>query len=271
MAPRIIRRIPNRHTHPKYNVDFFGKRLQVSVTRSASVMKINRLNRRENRCRLYVKECGDEELVCYNGEINMKRKLSKVTCVLVLINKLVSSNIGTYHSVIRRWINTVRFFNRRSLQPLVVGIGIQWTADYTSDPPPDILHLGVGNCCLIIQLNHCNRIPNVLRSFFVDRSITFVGVWNSRDKIKLERCRHKLKIWRLLDVKHYLARSIWNSSVEKIVEEYLGYEGVRVDKEISRSNWGVRNLSRGQILQATQDSYVCFKLGVMQRLWEVCT
>ncbi|VVB02287.1 unnamed protein product [Arabis nemorensis] len=203
MAPRIIKRVPNPHSHPKYNVDFFGKRLKVSVTRSASV--------------------------------------------------------------IRRWISTVRFFNRRSLHPLVVGIGVQWTPDGTSDPPPDVLHLGVSNCCLIVQLNHCNRIPNVLRRFLVDRRITFVGVWNSQDKGKLERCRHQLEIWRLLDVRKFLLRCLWTRSFEEIVEDCLGYEGVRVDKEISMSDWGVRNLSRGQILQATQDSYVCFKLGVMQR------
>ncbi|ESQ52237.1 hypothetical protein EUTSA_v10017696mg [Eutrema salsugineum] len=171
-------------------------------------------------------------------------------------------------SVINQWIRTVRYFKRR--HPLVVGVGVQWTpVRFEPDPLPDVLHLCVGNRCLIIQLNHCKRLPDVLRSFLADREITFVGVWNSQDKGKLARCSHRLEIWRLLDVRLYLAASLKNCSFEKIVEECFGYEGVRLDKEISTSDWGVCVLSNDQILQAAKDSFFCFKLGVKQCLWQV--
>lgn len=199
------------------------------------------------------------------------KHLTQPECYIDFFGKILNVTVTEYASVIRPWISTVRFFNRRSSHSLVVGVGVQWTPDGTSDPLPDVLHLCVGNRCLIIQLNLCNRIPNVLRRFFADRRITFVGIWNSQNKGKLERCRHGLEIWRLLDVRQYLDRSLWNCSFEKIVKECLGHEGVRLDQNISTSDWGIRFLSNHQILQASQDSYVCFKLGVMERLWEVCT
>lgn len=112
-------------------------------------------------------------------------------------------------------------------------------------------------------------MPDVLRSFLEDETITFVGVWNSQDKDKLERFHHQLDIWRLLDIRHYLPTWLRTSSVEEIVKECLGHEGVRKDKELCMSDWGVRKLSHDQIVLASHDVYVCCKLGVNNRLWKV--
>ncbi|CAA7060852.1 unnamed protein product [Microthlaspi erraticum] len=178
-------------------------------------------------------------------------------------------------SLIRRWIYTERYRNRRryASDSLVVGVGVQWTPG-GSDPPPDVLHLCVSGSCLIVQLSYCNRIPNVLRRFLADRRITFVGVWNSQDKEKLAMCRHKLEIWRLLDMRHYMVDEedrICTCSFEKIVKACLGHEGVRLEKRISMSDWDDEFLSHDQILQAAVDSYVCSKIGANMRLWNVGT
>ncbi|EFH61162.1 hypothetical protein ARALYDRAFT_478601 [Arabidopsis lyrata subsp. lyrata] len=37
-----------------------------------------------------------------------------------------------------------------------------------SDPPADTLQLCVGNKCIIIQLGHCDQVPNSLRTFLTD-------------------------------------------------------------------------------------------------------
>jgi len=58
-------------------------------------------------------------------------------------------------------------------------------------------------------------------------------------------------------------------SFEVIVEECLGYRGVRLDREISMSDWSAYELCDDQILQASIDAHVCFKLGVKYRLWKV--
>lgn len=154
------------------------------------------------------------------------------------------------------------------ITPLVVGLGVQWTPR-GSDPPPDILQLCVGTRCLIIQLSHCKYVPDVLRSFLEDQTITFVGVWNSQDNDKLERFHHQLDIWRLVHIRHYLHPLLLSSSFETIVKVYLGHEGVTKDKELCMSNWGARSLSHDQIVQASHDVYVCCKLGVKERLWKV--
>ncbi|XP_010465011.1 PREDICTED: uncharacterized protein LOC104745460 [Camelina sativa] len=188
-------------------------------------------------------------------------------------------------SVIGQWIHDVLSHNRFSFHPLVVGVGVQWTphgyysdSDSSSggyyDPPADTLQLCVGNRCIIIQLSHCQHVPNVLRSFLADPNYTFVGVWNSQDARKLEWCRHQLEIGDLLDLRKYVEdsrgqRSLRRCSFKVIVEECLGYRGVKLNRRVSMSDWSEYDLCDRQVLQASIDAFVCFKLGVKYRLWQV--
>lgn len=237
MAAPTIRNVASYYTHQEYSVDFFGDEFIVTVTSDSSV--------------------------------------------------------------ISRWISQVLLNNRFSSHPLVVGVGVQWTPfSYYSDPPPnsyyadpssgyyahppprrhysnnpaDILQLCVGNGCLIIQLSYCDQVPNSLRSFLTDPETTFVGVRNSQDARKLARSSHQLEIGELLDIRYVndsWGRSMRGCSFEEIVEECMGYQGVRLDPEISMSDWSVYDLDLDQILQASLDAYVCSQLGVWARLWEV--
>lgn len=185
-------------------------------------------------------------------------------------------------SVIKRWIHEVHFFNRFSSHPLVVGLGVMWTLPgYYTDPrsesyyaygsPADTLQLCVGRQCLIIQLSHCDHVPDALHNFLAH--YTHVGVWNSQDAKRLEQCRHQLKVGKLLDLRMFVkdsrGRSMKRSSFEEIVEECMGYRGVRLDPEVSISDWSVYNLCDDQILQVSIDVYACSELGVRYRLWEV--
>ncbi|KAL1219402.1 hypothetical protein V5N11_007929 [Cardamine amara subsp. amara] len=80
-------------------------------------------------------------------------------------------------SVIRQWIHNVHFFNRFTSHPLVVGLGVMWTRPgyYSTDPrsesyyaygsPADTLQLCVGRRYLIIQLSHCDHVPDALHFF----------------------------------------------------------------------------------------------------------
>ncbi|CAH2053904.1 unnamed protein product [Thlaspi arvense] len=197
-------------------------------------------------------------------------------------------------SVISQWISNVLYNNsaRFFSHPLVVGVGVQWTADdphssppgdsyyadpspprYYVDPPADTLQLSVGNECLIIQLSYCDDVPDELRSFLTDPQTTYVGVRNSQDARKLATCRHRLQMGELLDIRNYVRDSqgchMRGRSFEAIFHERMGFQGVRLDPEISRSDWSVYELSDEQILQASLDVCVCAKLGVWERLWEV--
>lgn len=181
-------------------------------------------------------------------------------------------------SVIRQWIHNVHFFNRFTSHPLVVGVGVYWTlpGHYVDpplgyDPPADTLQLCVGTRCIIIQLSHCDHVPYALHNFLA--CYTHVGVWNSQDKKKLEQCGHQLKIGKLLDIRRFVGgtrgRSLRGCSFEVIVEECMGYRGVRLDPAVSMSDWSVYELCDDQILQASIKVYVCYKLGVRCGLWEV--
>ncbi|KAF3532790.1 hypothetical protein DY000_02043337 [Brassica cretica] len=128
-------------------------------------------------------------------------------------------------SVIRRWIRDVVYRHRRSRSshPLVVGVGVQWTPRwYFSAPkgyyrPADTLQLWVGTLCLIIQLSYCERVPHILR-----RNYFTLTDWHGR--------------------------SFRPRSFEEIVETCMGFRGVRLDKNISKSNWSVGYLSQDQLL-----------------------
>ncbi|XP_010550692.1 PREDICTED: uncharacterized protein LOC104821486 [Tarenaya hassleriana] len=175
-------------------------------------------------------------------------------------------------SVIRRWIQSIRYHHRHHIHfgRLIVGLGVQWNDQFGTNSSADTLQLCVESRCLIIQLNHCDYLPQILRRFLRDFGITFVGFWNGQDKKMLLNSNHQLEIGDILDIRHYVKNSdgvsLRGSSFETIVKECLGYKGVELKPSISRSDWDRRNLRNEQILQATVDALVCFKLGVQKRL-----
>lgn len=57
-------------------------------------------------------------------------------------------------------------------------------------------------------------------------------------------------------------------SFEEIVDVCMRCPGVRLDPEISMSDWSAEDLSHEQVRQASLDVYVCFQLGVCHRIWE---
>lgn len=82
-----------------------------------------------------------------------------------------------------------------------------------------------------------------------------------------------MEIGKLLDIRMFVRDSrgarMCFCSFEQIVKERLGRVGVRLDPAICMSDWGVYNLNHYQVLQASIESYVCFKLAVEERLWNL--
>ncbi|KAH0855631.1 hypothetical protein HID58_004021 [Brassica napus] len=131
------------------------------------------------------------------------------------------------------------------------------------------LMLCVGTSCLIIQLSHCKRVPDIIPRFLTDPNTTFVGIRNCQDAKRLARTRHQLEIGELLDARMYVVdsqgRSLRVVRLRRLLRMY-GFRGVKLDRGISRSDWSVEYLSNDQILQVSVDAYVCFKLDVSARL-----
>ncbi|KAF3547488.1 hypothetical protein DY000_02004036 [Brassica cretica] len=146
-------------------------------------------------------------------------------------------------SVICEWISNVHTYDCAPLtyshHPLVVGVGVQWTPRRV-DSSADTLQLGVGNECLVIQLSHCDHVPDELRIFLLDPDTIFIGVLNSQDARKLATSRHELQIGELLDLRNYAqdcrGRSMRRCSFEEIVDVCMRCPGVRLDPEISMSD-----------------------------------
>lgn len=185
----------------------------------------------------------------------------------------IDVTVTSSSSVVRKWIRTTLFLRRDYIGRLVVGVGVQWTPWNGNEPPADTLQLCVGTRCLIFRLSLATTVPLILRRFLLDRDNTFVGIWNGSDEKKLQMSEHELRLHRLLDLRRYISTdyggSLARASVERIVEECLGYEGVRLEKDISMSDWGNEDLSYEQILQACVDAYVAFEIGKNLRAWEL--
>ncbi|KAF5738777.1 hypothetical protein HS088_TW13G01678 [Tripterygium wilfordii] len=178
-------------------------------------------------------------------------------------------------SVVRSWLHTVfyryrRFYHRSRL---VVGLGVQWTPFSGPNSPADTLQLCVGQRCLIFHLCNADTVPRKLRRFLLDPQITFVGFWNSMDARKLRDSWHDLQVHSLLDLRKHVktdfGESLAGASVEKIVKEFLGFDGVRLDREISMSYWNAYELTHKQVLQACVDAHVAFLIGKNIRAWEI--
>ncbi|CAH9062539.1 unnamed protein product [Cuscuta europaea] len=184
----------------------------------------------------------------------------------------ISVTVTKAPSVVRKWISTTVYLrNRRDLfGRLVVGVGVQWNPYRGNDPPAHTLQLCVGCRCLIFQLSHATTVPLILRRFLSDETNTFVGIWNGSDQKKLEM-EHGLEIHRLLDLRRYVETddgdSLLTASVETIVRECLGFEGVCLDQAVSMSRWDAHYLSWEQVKQATVKAYVAFEIGKNEGAW----
>ncbi|KFK38597.1 hypothetical protein AALP_AA3G134400 [Arabis alpina] len=285
MATPTVRTVASYNTHQEHSIDFFGNELIVTVTSSPTVISRWLSNVRNSNCRPY---SSHPPVVGVGVQWTPAGFHSNPPPNSFYSDQLSGSYYSDQHSGNYSDQQSGNYYDDEPQAS-------NYYADpppgsyyedpspgnyYTSppsrsyvDPPPDTLQLCIGNRCLIIKLSHCNRIPNDLRSFLTDPQTTFVGVWNGQDARKLAQSLHRLEIGELHDIRNYVAdsegRSLRSCSFEVIVEECLGYYGVRLDPEISMSDWSVYSLFDEQILQASLDAYVCSELGVWARLWEV--
>lgn len=177
-------------------------------------------------------------------------------------------------SVVRKWIRSALYFYRYQLNRLVVGLGVQWVPDFIrgEDNPAATLQLCIGRRCLVFQLLHSNGVPLLLRRFLLNPRYVFVGIWNHRDAYKLSRSRHALEVHRLVDLRHHAVTTrgegLATKSMEEIAKEYLGFEGVGLEKSVSLSQWDEVRLSRKQVWQACYDVFVCFQVGRKTKIWK---
>ncbi|KAI4344764.1 hypothetical protein L6164_011955 [Bauhinia variegata] len=184
------------------------------------------------------------------------------------INVTVTAN----SSVVRKWISSTLYLRRHVLYCFVVGLGVQWTPG-GRDAPADVLQLCVGRRCLIFQLAHADYVPNALRKFLSDSRFTFVGFHNHSDRQKLLISKHRLEMVKNpLDLRLSVESQddeidLTSASVEKIVKECLGFDGVSLRREISMSDWDDEVLSNDQVLQACLDAHCAFEIGKNIKAW----
>ena len=187
----------------------------------------------------------------------------------------ISVTITADASVVRNWLTSALYNSRYfvHLNRLVVGLGVQWTLRGANiHSPGDILQLCIGRRCLIFQLARAQAVPQKLRTFLLNPSYTFVGLWNIWDRQRLSNSRHNLEMERdPLDMRLYMKTQVGDniSSLREIlIERSLGF---RIDPghEATASDWRDEYLSDDQIDFATVRVLCAFLIGLKNRVWEL--
>ncbi|KAL8157907.1 uncharacterized protein LOC141724210 [Apium graveolens] len=198
------------------------------------------------------------------------RRYRRRTFTIKCHNRTILTTVTSTPAVVRSWLHRViiSFSHHLNSRRLVVGLGVQWRENSSTAAT---LQLCVGRFCLILQLLYTPRIPLCLRRFLSNPSITFVGVWNSRDREMLSRSHHNIDVDNLIDVRRVAAEKRNVSvqvSMERLAEMILGMYGLDKPEEIGRSNWNVSLLSHKQVVYSCVDAFVSFCLGRDLDAWD---
>ncbi|RZC50548.1 hypothetical protein C5167_018977 [Papaver somniferum] len=189
---------------------------------------------------------------------------------VTFFGKSITTTVTSKPSDIRKWIYSSLYYSLRNRHNLVVGLGVQWFPNtYGSDnDPAETLQICIGTGCLIIQLTHTPYVPKILRRFLANEKITFVGIWNFCDDSKLMKSEHQLFVSRLINLSEFgIQKESSSGSMENLVRAHLGFNGVRKDGNIGRSNWNAKNLSVDQVQYATVDAHASFEIGKKLGAW----
>ncbi|KAI3973389.1 hypothetical protein MKW92_050500 [Papaver armeniacum] len=112
----------------------------------------------------------------------------------------VQTTVTSSTETIHQWIyHHWQVYGELYRDQLTVGVGVQWRA--SDNRRADTLSLCIDSRCLLIQLSHTPRIPDILRWFLGDRNIHFVGIRNRSDGPRLLNNEHWLFIPNLINMR----------------------------------------------------------------------
>ncbi|KAI3973875.1 hypothetical protein MKX01_030451 [Papaver californicum] len=173
----------------------------------------------------------------------------------LFFGKSITTTVTSKPKEIRLWIRSCLYYHRRNRYNLVVGL--------------ETLQICNGVRCLIIHLSHTPYLPKFHQRFQANEKITFVGIWNYSDNSKLLKSEHQLFISRLINLSKFgIEKESSSGSMENLVRDYLGFDGVRKDGNIGRNNWNAKNLSIDQVQYATVDAHGSFEIGKKLGAWK---
>jgi hypothetical protein len=195
----------------------------------------------------------------------------------------VQTTVTARPAVVRRWLHTTLWLNRRRLHTfaagggggggLTVGLGVQWRTPFRKlpagvEPRPGTLQLCVGNRCLVFQLARAGAAPRILRRFLADARVTFAGYYVASDCRKL-RAHHGLEVASTLELcGGGGGGGTRRTSMADLAGKLLGIRRHGVAEKsmrLGRSRWDAAKLSWEQVRYAATDAYVSCRLGVHLR------
>ncbi|KAM0947577.1 putative DNA helicase [Dioscorea sansibarensis] len=182
---------------------------------------------------------------------------------------VIVTTVTSSGSSIAAWLRS-QIPSLRNLETPIVGLDCEWRPNFTAGSSNLVatLQLCFSNQCLILQLQHIDSIPRILRDFLSDPSISFVGVGIMADVSKLFddydlHCGNPVDLdplcWSYLGMEGSGGghRSL---GLKGYAKEILGLTMTK-PRRVTMSNWEARVLSYAQIEYACIDAYVSFFLG----------
>ncbi|OVA16744.1 3'-5' exonuclease domain [Macleaya cordata] len=169
-------------------------------------------------------------------------------------------------SIVDQWIFNIYHDFRRKLNNLVVGLDVEWRANFHGNIQYKVavLQLCVAHRCLIFQFLHADYIPRSLFEFLNNPNFTFVGVGINADADKL-LSDYGLKVAKTVDLRPLAAKKLKmkelnRGGLKSLARTVLGQE-LPKPKRVTLSRWDAAYLKPRQIQYACLDAFVSFKIG----------
>ncbi|KAJ3704422.1 hypothetical protein LUZ61_008127 [Rhynchospora tenuis] len=179
----------------------------------------------------------------------------------------IDATVTTDPLIANQWIDDTRAAHHTTNgKKIVVGLDCEWKPNRhpRQNNKIALLQLCTGSRCLILQLKYMNPVPDSVKAFLLDETITFVGVGVGEDVAKLKG-NYGLECTNSRDL-----RPVCNTflgietkkckGLKGYAREILGFE-LEKSKSATMSNWEEWNLKESQIRYACLDAFVSYLLG----------
>ncbi|KAF8392711.1 hypothetical protein HHK36_023060 [Tetracentron sinense] len=178
--------------------------------------------------------------------------------------KIIETIVTDKASVAEDWVRDVRSIYNNG-QRIIVGLDCEWRPHpiRSMSNKTATLQLCVDTKCLILQLFYMDYIPQSIKNFLDDPTVTFVGVEVGDDVLKL-RNEYGLNCASTADIRA-LAIKRWPGRFRRPGLKDLAWEVVNLympkPKHVCLSNWEARVLDEKQVEYGCIDAYASYKIG----------
>ncbi|KAL5791975.1 hypothetical protein ACOSP7_000569 [Xanthoceras sorbifolium] len=180
--------------------------------------------------------------------------------------KIIETTVTANASAAENWVHNIRSMNKFKAQSLVVGLNCKSSFHPIRSLSGKIvtLQLCINTKCLILLLTHMVNIPELVKNFFNDPNVVFVGIKVEETLLKLKD-EHRLRFSKQIDIRTLVKLHFPLSFHGKPGLKALACQLVKLPMWKPKQDCWIslesRVLGMEQIKFACVDAYVSYRIG----------